>query len=195
MRSILLQRAVEKLLTAIVIVTIIIRIRLLKWCGGWDSNPRIPKEQGCRRQPAHSKLRTPFLSSKAKETCAVDRAWRPPPAQYCKSHQPNLSIYSKAAVKNNIEREKYMQASNVRPRLFGTNGVRGVYGQELNHDIVIDLCYALGTYFGKGPIVVGYDGRKSSPALSRLVRSTLNSAGLDTADSGLVPTPCLQDRG
>jgi phosphomannomutase/phosphoglucomutase len=80
-----------------------------------------------------------------------------------------------------------------RPRLFGTNGVRGVYGQELTHDLVIDLCYALGTYFGgKGPIVVGYDGRKSSPVLSRLVRATLNSAGLDTANAGLVPTPCLQ---
>ncbi len=79
-----------------------------------------------------------------------------------------------------------------RPRLFGTNGVRGVYGQELTHDLVIDLCYALGTYFGKGPIVVGYDGRRSSPVLSRLVRATLNSAGLDTANAGLVPTPCLQ---
>jgi phosphomannomutase/phosphoglucomutase len=79
-----------------------------------------------------------------------------------------------------------------RPRLFGTNGVRGVYGRELTHDLVIDLCYALGTYFGKGPIVVGYDGRKSSPVLSRLVRATLNSAELDTANAGLVPTPCLQ---
>jgi phosphomannomutase / phosphoglucomutase len=85
-----------------------------------------------------------------------------------------------------------MQANNVRPRLFGTNGVRGVYGQELTHDLVIDLCYALGAYFGKGPILVGYDGRKSSPVLSRLVRSTLNSAGFDTVDAGLVPTPCLQ---
>ena len=84
-----------------------------------------------------------------------------------------------------------MQA-NARPRLFGTNGVRGVYGQELTHDIVIDLSYALGTYFDKGPIIVGYDGRKSSPVLSRLVRATLNSAGLDTANAGLVPTPCLQ---
>ncbi len=85
-----------------------------------------------------------------------------------------------------------MQASNVRPRLFGTNGVRGVYGQELTHDLVIDLCYALGTYFSKGPIVVGYDGRKSHAVLSRLVRSTLNSSGLDTVNAGLIPTPCLQ---
>ena len=79
-----------------------------------------------------------------------------------------------------------------RPRLFGTNGVRGVYGQELTNDLVIDLCYALGTYFGKGRVVVGYDGRKSSPVLSKLVRATLNSAGLDTSNAGLVPTPCLQ---
>ena len=79
-----------------------------------------------------------------------------------------------------------------KPRLFGTNGVRGVYGEELSHDLVIDLCYSLGTYFGRGPIVVGYDGRRSSPVLSRLVRATLNSAGLETADAGMVPTPCLQ---
>jgi phosphomannomutase/phosphoglucomutase len=85
-----------------------------------------------------------------------------------------------------------MQGSNVRPRLFGTNGVRGIYGQELTHDLVIDLCYSLGTYFGKGPIVIGYDGRKSHSVLSRLVRSSLNSAGLDTANAGLIPTPCLQ---
>ncbi|MGI0013358.1 MAG: phosphoglucosamine mutase, partial [Nitrososphaera sp.] len=84
-----------------------------------------------------------------------------------------------------------MQAAS-RPRLFGTNGVRGVYGQDLTHDLVIDLCYSLATYFQDGPVVVGNDGRHSGPALSRIVRSTLNSAGLDVANAGLVPTPCLQ---
>lgn len=84
-----------------------------------------------------------------------------------------------------------MQASTT-PRLFGTNGVRGVYGRELTHNLIIDLGYALSTYFGKGSIVVGYDGRRSSPVLSRLIRATLNSAGLDTANAGLIPTPCLQ---
>lgn len=84
-----------------------------------------------------------------------------------------------------------MQAAG-RPRLFGTNGVRGVYGQDLTHDLVIDLCYSLATYFHDGPVVVGNDGRHSGPALSRIVRSTLNSAGLDVANAGLVPTPCLQ---
>lgn len=79
-----------------------------------------------------------------------------------------------------------------RSRLFGTNGVRGVWGRDLTADMVIDLTFAIATYYGKGPIVVGYDGRRSSPAISKLVKSTLNSAGLDVANAGLVPTPCLQ---
>jgi phosphomannomutase/phosphoglucomutase len=82
--------------------------------------------------------------------------------------------------------------SSKNSRLFGTNGVRGIYGQDLTHELIIDLCYALGTYFKTGTIVVGNDGRKSSPVLSKIVRATLNSAGLDTANAGLVPTPCLQ---
>lgn len=79
-----------------------------------------------------------------------------------------------------------------RQRLFGTNGVRGIYGKDLTNDLVIDLTYAIATYFGNGPIVVGYDGRRSSPAVAKMVRSTLNSAGLDVGNAGLVPTPCLQ---
>lgn len=79
-----------------------------------------------------------------------------------------------------------------RQRLFGTNGVRGVWGRDLTSDLVIDLTFAIATHYGNGPIVVGYDGRASSPAISRIVRSTLNASGLDVADAGLVPTPCLQ---
>jgi phosphomannomutase/phosphoglucomutase len=67
-----------------------------------------------------------------------------------------------------------------------------VWGKDFTSDLVIDLSYAIATYYKKGPIVVGYEGRRSSPVVSRLVRATLNSAGLDVADAGLVPTPCLQ---
>jgi len=77
-------------------------------------------------------------------------------------------------------------------RLFGTNGIRGIFGKDLTVDSIIDACYSLGTYFEKGPIVIGYDGRNSSPIVSKLVRSTINSAGLEVGNAGLVPTPCLQ---
>jgi phosphomannomutase / phosphoglucomutase len=77
-------------------------------------------------------------------------------------------------------------------RLFGTNGIRGIFGKDLTVESIIDACYSLGTYFEKGPIVIGYDGRDSSPVISKLVRSTINSAGLEVGNAGLVPTPCLQ---
>jgi len=77
-------------------------------------------------------------------------------------------------------------------RLFGTNGVRGIYGKELTFSLIIDLTYALATYFKNGPIVVGYDGRNSSPLLSNIVSAVLNSGGLDVIMAGQLPTPCLQ---
>jgi phosphomannomutase / phosphoglucomutase len=79
-----------------------------------------------------------------------------------------------------------------RPKLFGTNGVRGIFGTDLTLESVIDLCYSLATYFQKDPLVVGNDGRKSSPLLSRVVCSTLNSADLTVHNARLIPTPCLQ---
>jgi phosphomannomutase/phosphoglucomutase len=93
---------------------------------------------------------------------------------------------------NNDDGDDYHDNINIRPRLFGTNGVRGVFGKELTIDLVIDLSYSLATYFKNGPIIIGHDGRKSSPILSKLVSSTINSAALDTCNVGLLPTPCLQ---
>jgi len=81
--------------------------------------------------------------------------------------------------------------SNVQ-RLFGTNGVRGIYGRELTFPLVMDLTYSLATYFKTGPIVLGYDGRKSSPLLSNIISAVLNAGGLDVIMAGQIPTPCLQ---
>ncbi len=77
-------------------------------------------------------------------------------------------------------------------RLFGTNGIRGVFGKDLTLDLALDVSYALAAYFRDRPLVVGYDGRHSSVALSKVVRAGLRAQGIDVADAGLVPTPCLQ---
>ncbi len=77
-------------------------------------------------------------------------------------------------------------------RLFGTNGVRGVFGDTLTLDFVSDITSSIGTFFRKGPILVGYDGRESSMLLSKVVCSSLGALGLDSMLCGLVPTPCLQ---
>ena len=77
-------------------------------------------------------------------------------------------------------------------RLFGTNGIRGVYGTDLNLELVIDIAHSLAAYFEKGPILVGYDGRRTNKIISNAVSATLNSIGLDVLSVGMIPTPCLQ---
>ena len=77
-------------------------------------------------------------------------------------------------------------------KLFGTNGVRGVFSEDFTLEFVHDLVLAISTYFKEGMILVGYDGRYSSNVISKIVCSTLNSAGLDCHIAGLVPTPCLE---
>ena len=77
-------------------------------------------------------------------------------------------------------------------RLFGTNGIRGIFGQNLNLGFLSDITSSIGSFFNKGPILVGYDGRESSVIISKIVCASLSSVGLDSFVCGLVPTPCLQ---
>ncbi len=77
-------------------------------------------------------------------------------------------------------------------RFFGTNGIRGAFPEDLTLEFVHDMTLAIAAHFGKGPILVGCDGRSSSPVVGKVVRSALNFAGLDCSDAGLVPTPCLE---
>lgn len=77
-------------------------------------------------------------------------------------------------------------------RLFGTNGIRGVFPSEFSPEFIHDITLAIATYFKKGPILVGYDGRHSSPLVSKIICSALNEAGLDCNSAGLVPTPALE---
>ncbi|MGI0026645.1 MAG: phosphoglucosamine mutase [Nitrosopumilaceae archaeon] len=77
-------------------------------------------------------------------------------------------------------------------KLFGTNGIRGIFGENFTLDFASEITLSLANFFKKGPILIGYDGRDSSIIISKIICSSLNSAGLDCTIAGLVPTPCLQ---
>jgi phosphomannomutase/phosphoglucomutase len=77
-------------------------------------------------------------------------------------------------------------------KLFGTNGIRGIFAEDLSLEFIHDITLAIVTYFKKGPMLVGYDGRTSSPVITKIVCSTLNSVGIDCKNAGLIPTPCLE---
>ena len=77
-------------------------------------------------------------------------------------------------------------------KFFGTNGIRGVFDEDFTLEFIHDMTLSIGTYFGKGPVLLGYDGRDSSPLICKVVSSTLNSIGIDCNIAGIVPTPCLE---
>ena len=77
-------------------------------------------------------------------------------------------------------------------KFFGTNGIRGVFPDDFNLEFIHDMTLSIGNYFEKGPILIGYDGRDSSPLICKIITSTLNSIGINCNIAGLVPTPCLE---
>lgn len=80
----------------------------------------------------------------------------------------------------------------VERRFFGTNGIRGILGKDLMLDFIIEISQSIGTYFDKGPILIGYDGRFSSPLISKAVSAGIMASGLDVMEANLTPTPGLQ---
>lgn len=76
--------------------------------------------------------------------------------------------------------------------LFGTNGIRGVFGKDLSLDFLVNISRSLAAYYKKGPILIGRDGRNSNNIIFNIVTAALNSDGLNTVDAGILPTPCLQ---
>ena len=77
-------------------------------------------------------------------------------------------------------------------RLFGTNGIRGVVNRELTTEMAIKIGSAVGTFFQRGNLIVGYDARTSSPMLARAVIAGLNATGCNVLLAGMAPTPALQ---
>jgi len=80
------------------------------------------------------------------------------------------------------------------PSIFKAYDIRGVVPATLDED----LAQALGRVFGRmaldagpQPVVVGRDGRMSSPALARALIGGLVHAGVDVVDVGQVTTPML----
>ena len=79
------------------------------------------------------------------------------------------------------------------PRLFGTDGIRLVVGQEMTPVFVAEIASALGTYLnGSGEVLVARDFRTSSEAMSQIVAGALLMHGVSVREMGPMPTPCLQ---
>ena len=81
-------------------------------------------------------------------------------------------------------------------RLFGTDGVRGVYGRDLTDDLAFALGRAavvvLARYEHHQPtLVIGRDTRASGEPLERALAEGIRAAGADVILAGVQPTPAI----
>ncbi len=86
------------------------------------------------------------------------------------------------------------------PRIFGTDGVRGRYGEGwLRPDSVSALGRAVARVWGPRVagrrVLSGHDGRSSGPELERALARGLAQGGFTTTSAGLVTTPGLAHLG
>jgi phosphoglucosamine mutase len=76
-------------------------------------------------------------------------------------------------------------------RYFGTDGVRGVVGEDLTPELVERLGRAAATWSGRGRVFVGRDTRASGPALEEAFAEGVASAGGNAVLGGVLPAPAV----
>ncbi len=84
--------------------------------------------------------------------------------------------------------------SGVSAEIFRAYDIRGVVGEGLTVETVTRIGQAIGSEAGlrgQATVVVGRDGRTSSPELAEALISGLRNSGRDVIDVGMVPTPVL----
>jgi phosphoglucosamine mutase len=74
---------------------------------------------------------------------------------------------------------------------FGTDGIRGVAGQEITTDLARAVGRAAAQVFGAEALVVGRDTRESGPALEDALVDGVTGAGVDALLLGVAPTPAV----
>jgi len=79
-----------------------------------------------------------------------------------------------------------------RPKLFGTDGIRGIANSELTPELTFRLGEAVVKYLGddgSAKFVIGRDTRRSGAMLQAALISGITSAGGDVLLANMIPTP------
>jgi phosphomannomutase len=75
--------------------------------------------------------------------------------------------------------------------IFKAYDIRGVYGENIDEDIVYRIARAYVIKFKPKKVTAGMDGRISSPSLFKSLVKGLTDQGCDVVDIGLVTTPMM----
>ena len=142
------------------------------------------------------KVRLPALVPLARELRKSSQAERPAPVSQPQepAEAPAAEPEPAAAPEEAEETVEDAPPPPVPAHIFRAYDIRGIVDTEISEGFATLLGKALGTLLekqGQQALIVGCDGRTTSPALkSALVKGLLES-GRDVIDIGLVPTPVL----
>ena len=79
-------------------------------------------------------------------------------------------------------------------KLFGTDGIRGIVGEDLTHDLAMKIGEAAAYVLGEKKdlvVLIGRDTRISGQMLSSALSAGFMSQGAKVIDLGVVPTPAV----
>ena len=76
-------------------------------------------------------------------------------------------------------------------KYFGTDGIRGVAGETLSHDIVYKVGKYIASYYDNPRIVIGMDTRESSKSFEQDLCKGMIESGAKVYLLGYCSTPCL----
>lgn len=88
----------------------------------------------------------------------------------------------------------YNVVKNINSSIFRAYDIRGIVTDGLSADVVYTLGLAIGSQIvesGDAEVVIGRDGRLSSPELHVALQSGLYDSGCDITNIGLVPSPVV----
>jgi len=76
--------------------------------------------------------------------------------------------------------------------IFGTDGIRGVFNEEITYSLAYKVGYALGlTLKNNNPILIGRDTRISGDILLQAITKGINKSGKKFINIGICPTPAI----
>ena len=76
--------------------------------------------------------------------------------------------------------------------IFGTDGIRGKFNEEITYSLAYKVGYSLGlTLENKKPILIGRDTRISGDILLQAITKGINASGKKFINLGICPTPAI----
>ena len=76
--------------------------------------------------------------------------------------------------------------------IFGTDGIRGRFNEEINYSLAYKIGYALGlTLKNNNPILIGRDTRISGKILLQAIATGISASGKKFINIGICPTPAI----